>query len=387
VNEIQTPGHGELRIPRGSLFYFSASIVCLVLFCSLLIPFIMSNTIRQQVLVTGGAGYIGSHTTVELLNAGYEVVVADDFSNSEPFILDRIRRITGRDFVFEQADLSDVAAVRGIFERHPGLCGVIHFAASKAVGDSVERPLHYYRNNLGSLINILECMRAGGLSSLVFSSSCTVYGQPDQLPVDETAPVKRAESPYGRTKQIGEDIIADAVRAYGDLKAVALRYFNPIGAHASALIGELPRGVPNNLIPFVTQTAYGLRDELRVFGDDYQTPDGSCIRDYLHVVDLALAHVLALRRLLEGRHELDYECFNLGTGRGVSVLEAIRTFEEVNGLKLPYRVVGRRTGDIEQVWADTRKANEVLGWKAQRSLADALQSAWKWEQAYRSEQS
>lgn len=336
-----------------------------------------------KILVTGGTGYIGSHTAVELMAAGYEVVIVDNFSNSEPFVLDRIREISGTDCAFEQVDLADRNAVKGFFDRFPDLDGIIHFAASKAVGESVENPLLYYRNNIGSLIHLLENMRDHQIANLVFSSSCTVYGQPDRLPVDETAPIKKAESPYGNTKQICEEIITDTVRAEPSLRSIALRYFNPIGAHASGKIGELPRGVPNNLVPFVTQTALGLRKELQVFGDDYQTPDGSCIRDYIHVVDLAKAHVVAVDRLLRGQHAVPVEVFNLGTGRGVSVLEVIRTFEQVTGVTLPHRIVGRRAGDVEQVWADTRIANEVLGWSAETALADSLQSAWVWEQQIR----
>jgi UDP-glucose 4-epimerase len=341
---------------------------------------------KGNILVTGGSGYIGSHTAVELLAAGYDVVVVDNFSNSEPFVLDRIREISGRDFVFEQVDLAEKQAVEALFDRVGQVDAVIHFAASKAVGESVEQPLLYYRNNVGSLIYLLENMLRKGSPCLVFSSSCTVYGQPDVLPVDESAPIKKAESPYGNTKQICEEIIADVVKANpGLISSIALRYFNPIGAHTSGLIGELPRGVPNNLVPFVTQTAYGLRKELQVFGADYATPDGSCIRDYIHVVDLAKAHVVAVDRLLQGKHEKSFEWFNLGTGRGVSVLEVIRTFEAVTGVKVPHRIVGRRAGDIEQVWADTRVANEVLGWSADTSLGDSLASAWVWEQRIRQE--
>jgi UDP-glucose 4-epimerase len=343
----------------------------------------MTSQKFPKILVTGGAGYIGSHTAVELLESGYEVVIADNLSNAEPFIIDRIQEITGKDFAFEAVDLTDKTALDGVFARHPDIRGVIHFAASKAVGESVEKPLLYYRNNLGSLLNLLECMLAHGVNALVFSSSCTVYGQPDVLPVDESAPIKKAESPYGKTKQMCEEILSDATKAHPGLSVIALRYFNPIGAHSSALIGELPRGVPNNLIPFVTQTAYGLRKELSVFGDDYNTRDGSCIRDYIHVVDLAQAHVVAVDRSLHGVNSSSFEWFNLGTGQGVSVLEVVHAFERVTGVKLNFRIVGRRTGDIEKVWADTRRANDVLGWAAKLSLEDALLSAWNWEKAIR----
>ena len=341
---------------------------------------------KGKILVTGGAGYIGSHTAVELLEAGYEVVVIDNFSNSEPFILDRIHEITGKDFAFEELDLADRSAVAEFFGKYSDLSGIIHFAANKAVGESVEKPLLYYRNNLVSLMNILEGMIAQDIANLVFSSSCTVYGQPEILPVNETAPMQKAESPYGNTKQISEEIIADAVRAHPSLKGIALRYFNPIGAHESGLIGELPRGVPTNLVPFVTQTAIGLRKELHVFGNDYDTPDGSCIRDYIHVVDLAKAHVVAVDRLLKSKNKTNFEWFNLGTGKGVSVLEVVKTFEKVTGIELNYRIVGRRPGDIEKVWADTSFANEELSWKAKLGLDVALASAWAWEQKIRKEQ-
>jgi len=340
---------------------------------------------KGKILVTGGSGYIGSHTAIELMNAGFEVVIVDNFSNSEPFVLDRIRQISGKEFAFEEVDLADRDAVKAFFEKYRDLDGIIHFAASKAVGESVEKPLLYYRNNLCSLMHLLENMISFEVPNLVFSSSCTVYGQPDQLPVNEQAPIKKAESPYGNTKQISEEIIADTLRAHPALKSIALRYFNPIGAHASGLLGELPRGVPANLVPFVTQTAIGLRNELKVFGDDYSTPDGSCIRDYIHVVDLAKAHVVAVNRMLNHQNKTAYEWFNLGTGRGVSVLEVIHTFEKITGVNVPHRIVDRRPGDVEQVWADTRIANEELGWVADTSLADSLKSAWAWEQHVRSE--
>ncbi|MFO7922102.1 MAG: UDP-glucose 4-epimerase GalE [Bacteroidales bacterium] len=337
----------------------------------------------DTILVTGGTGYIGSHTVVELIDKGYEVLVIDDLSNSDIDVLDGIEKITGIRPGFEKFDICNGPHLKDYFNRHPEIAAVIHFAARKAVGESVEKPLLYYRNNLVSLINLLEEMQQRPPGNLVFSSSCTVYGQPDKLPVTESAPVKRAGSPYGRTKQISEDVITDCIEAGNKLKAVSLRYFNPIGAHPSALIGEVPRGVPDNLVPFITQTAIGLRDELKVFGDDYNTPDGSCIRDYLHVTDLAKAHVVAIKRLLEKENRKNYEVFNLGTGKGVSVLEMIRTFEKVNSVRLKYRITGRRAGDIEQVWADTTLANRELGWKAESSLEETLATAWKWEKYYR----
>lgn len=333
----------------------------------------------KRVLVTGGTGYIGSHTVVELLEAGYDVVIVDNLSNSERSVLRGIEKITGRRVPFHKADCQDEAAMRRIFRQH-GFDAVIHFAASKAVGESVEKPLLYYRNNLTSLMNILTLMRECGVPNLVFSSSCTVYGQAEKLPVSERTPRREATSPYGNTKHMCEDIIRDSVAAYPEIRSIALRYFNPIGAHESAEIGELPRGVPNNLIPFVTQTAAGIRPMLSVFGDDYNTPDGSCIRDYINVTDLAKAHVVAVARMTEGRMKAPFEVFNIGTGRGVSTLEVVRTFEKVNNLKLNYRIVGRRAGDIEAVWADPSYANEELGWKAEKSLDETLRSAWKWQQ-------
>ncbi len=337
----------------------------------------------QTILVTGGTGYIGSHTAVELINEGYRVLIADNLSNSEPEVLDGIEKITGVRPEFEKLDICDGALLKGYMDNNSEIAAIIHFAASKAVGESVEKPLKYYRNNLVSLINLLEEMQQRSPDSLVFSSSCTVYGQPDKLPVTESAPVKKALSPYGNTKKISEDIIEDSVQANPSLKSISLRYFNPIGAHASGLIGELPRGVPENLVPFIAQTAAGLRSGLKVFGDDYNTPDGSCIRDYLHVTDLARAHVVAVKRLLENRNKKNYEVFNLGTGKGVSVFEMIKTFERVNSLKLNYTITGRRAGDTEQVWADTTLANRELGWKAESSLEETLVSAWRWEQYYR----
>ena len=330
--------------------------------------------------MTGGTGYIGSHTTVELQNAGYEVVVIDNLSNSNVDVIDGIEKITGIRPVFYQTDCNDRDSVEKVITDNRGIIGVIHFAASKAVGESVEKPLLYYRNNLVSLINLLELMPEYGIKGLVFSSSCTVYGQPDILPVTEDAPVRPAISPYGNTKQISEEIIRDTIYAGAPFQSILLRYFNPIGAHPSAEIGELPIGVPQNLVPFLTQTAAGIRSELRVFGNDYDTPDGSCIRDYIHVVDLSKAHVIAIDRILEGRSTDNLEIFNLGTGRGVTVLELIRTFEQATGVKVPHQIVGRREGDIEKVWADPTLANQVLGWQARETLADTLLSAWKWQQ-------
>jgi len=333
-----------------------------------------------RILVTGGTGYIGSHTTVELQQAGYEVVSIDNLSNSNIGVLDGIESITGIRPFFEQVDCTDKQALRAVFEKYPGIRAIINFAASKAVGESVQKPLLYYRNNLVTLLNLLELMPEFGVEGFVFSSSCTVYGQPDHLPVNEDTPIKPATSPYGNTKQICEEIITDAVHAQAPYKAVLLRYFNPIGAHPSAKIGELPLGVPQNLIPFVTQTAAGIRECLSVFGDDYNTPDGSCIRDYIHVVDLAKAHVAAVGRMLSGKSQAPVEVFNLGTGRGLSVLEVIDTFQKVTGVRLNYKIVGRREGDIEQVWADPTRANRVLGWKAESSVEETLLSAWHWQQ-------
>jgi UDP-glucose 4-epimerase len=338
---------------------------------------------KGKVLVTGGTGYIGSHTAVELINEGFEVVIIDNLSNSSIDMLHGIQSITGVLPEFEEFDLCDKGKVDAFFKKYTDIDAIIHFAASKAVGESVEKPLLYYRNNLVSLLNVLEAMKVSSTKNIVFSSSCTVYGQPDVLPVTEEAPIKKANSPYGNTKQIAEEILQDAITANIGIKTIALRYFNPIGAHATAKIGELPRGVPQNLIPFITQTAIGLRDQLKVFGNDYNTPDGSCIRDYIHVVDLAKAHVVAIKRLIENKNKADFEIFNLGTGRGVSVLELITTFEKVTGVKLNYQIVGRRVGDIEQVWADTRFANKELGWKAQSTIEETLLSAWNWEKNYR----
>ena len=339
----------------------------------------MSN----KVLVTGGTGYIGSHTVVELQEAGYEVIVVDNLSNSGEDVLDNIRKITGKKPAFSRFDLSDVAKTDSFFNRHHDIGAIIHFAASKAVGESVQIPLHYYRNNLVSLLNILDCQLKYNIPNIVFSSSCTVYGQPDELPVTEATPRKDAESPYGNTKRVNEDILRDAIHAHPQLKGIALRYFNPVGAHPSALIGELPLGVPQNLVPFITQTAAGLRDELKVFGDDYDTPDGSAIRDYINVVDLAKAHVVAIERLLQGKNKADYEVFNLGTGQGSSVLEMVHTFEKVTGQPLRHKIVDRRAGDIEKIWADTTLANQELGWKAEKGLEETLLSAWNWEKKIR----
>jgi UDP-glucose 4-epimerase len=338
---------------------------------------------NSLILVTGGTGYIGSHTVVELMESGFDVVIIDNLSNSSIEVLDRIEKITGKRPLFEKLDLCDKISLDQFFARYTSIEAVIHFAASKAVGESVEKPLLYYRNNLLSLINLLEGMIASGIRHLVFSSSCTVYGQPDQLPVTENSPVKPALSPYGNTKQISEEIIRDTISSNAPLRAISLRYFNPIGAHPSGLIGELPLGVPNNLVPFITQTAAGIRKELLVFGNDYSTPDGTAIRDYINVVDLSKAHVVAIQRLLNLRQKAPYEVFNLGTGRGYSVLEIIKTFEKVTGVKINYRITGRRPGDIEKVWADTSLANHELGWKAEKTLEETLASAWKWEQYYR----
>ena len=338
---------------------------------------------KGKILVTGGAGYIGSHTTVELQNAGYEVVVLDNLSNSNAGVIDGIEHITGIRPVFVQMDLQDKDALRKLFEEHKGIKGIINFAASKAVGESVQKPLLYYRNNLVTLMNLLDLMPEYGVEAIVFSSSCTVYGQPDILPVDEKAPIKPAMSPYGNTKQICEEIIKDTIYSGVPFKSIILRYFNPIGAHPTAEIGELPLGVPQNLLPYVTQTAMGIREQLSVFGDDYNTPDGSCIRDYINVVDLAKAHVIAVDRMLGGKSKQDVEIFNLGTGKGVSVLELIQTFEKATGVKVNYKIVGRREGDIEKVWANPEWANKELGWEAKETLEDTLASAWKWPQKLR----
>jgi UDP-glucose 4-epimerase len=334
----------------------------------------------HKILVTGGLGFIGSHTVVELQNEGFEVVIIDNLSNSSIEVLDNITSITKIKPAYFNIDLKDKAVVKEFFKNN-AVDGIIHFAASKAVGESVQMPLEYYENNIGSLIYILQEMKANNLNNFIFSSSCTVYGQADELPITENAPIKPAESPYGNTKQIGEEIIKDATKI-SDLKAIALRYFNPIGAHESAKIGELPIGVPQNLIPFVVQTAAGIRKELSVFGSDYNTPDGTAVRDYIHVVDLAKAHIIALKRLLNNTNKSQYEVFNLGTGKGNSVLEVIKSFEKVTGKKVNYKLVDRREGDITAAYADTNYANDELGWKTELSLDDALLSAWKWQETF-----
>ncbi len=332
----------------------------------------------MKILVTGGTGYIGSHTVVELQNKCYDVIIADNLSNSYAYVVDKIELITGKRPLFVKIDLSDKSETAEFFNKHSDISGIIHFAAYKAVGESMDNPLMYYRNNLDSTINVLEGMKDHNIRNLVFSSSCTVYGQPDELPVKETSPVKDAWSPYGNTKQIAEQIIKFVTLKH-QIKSIALRYFNPIGAHHSALIGELPIGVPNNLVPFITQTAVGKRKLLKVFGSDYNTPDGTPIRDYIHVVDLAEAHVIAIDRMISGKSKQNFEIFNLGTGNGFSVLEVINSFEKVTGQKLNYEITGRRPGDIEKVWADTSCANLELGWKAKHNLDDMISSAWKWE--------
>lgn len=337
----------------------------------------------MKILVTGGLGFIGSHTVVELQNQGFEVIVIDDLSNTSLSVLDGIEKITGKVPAFEKLDLREKAKVQDFFRKHTDISGVIHFAASKAVGESVGNPLLYYENNISSLIYLLQELQQKEEASFIFSSSCTVYGQAEKMPITEDAPVQQAMSPYGNTKQIGEEIISDAAKVT-NINAILLRYFNPIGAHPSAEIGELPIGVPQNLVPFITQTGMGLRNELSVFGDDYPTADGTCVRDYIHVVDLAKAHVIALQRLLNKKNLEKIEVFNLGTGTGSSVLEVIHSFEKVSGKKLPYKIVPRREGDITEAYANTDKANDVLGWKAESTLDEAMASAWKWEQKVRS---
>ncbi len=334
---------------------------------------------KEKILVTGGTGYIGSHTVVELQQAGYEVVIIDNLSNSSRDVLKGIEAITGIAPAFVEGDCTDITTLRSLFEKHPGIKGIINFAASKAVGESVEKPLLYYRNNLNTLMNLLECMPEYGVKGIVFSSSCTVYGEPDVNPIDETAPIKPATSPYGNTKQISEEIITDFIASGAPVKSIILRYFNPVGAHPSALIGELPRGVPNNLVPYLTQTAAGLRKELTVFGNDYNTPDGYCVRDFIDVVDLAKAHVIAMDRMLSGEDHDCIEIFNLGTGRGVSVMELITAFETATGVKVPYKIGARRAGDIEKIWAVPAKANEVLGWKAEVPIEETMRNAWAWQ--------
>ncbi len=334
---------------------------------------------NKKVLVTGGCGYIGSHTCVELAEAGYEPIIVDNLNNSERSAVDGISAIIGKPVKFIEADCCDPVAMEKVFKEND-FSSIIHFAAYKSVNESVAKPLEYFKNNLGSLLNLLTLMREHNVPNIVFSSSCTVYGQADVLPVTEKTPRKEATTPYGLTKQMCEDILKNTAAAYPQLNTIALRYFNPIGAHPTALIGELPRGVPNNLLPYVTQTAAGIRECLSVFGDDYNTPDGSCIRDYIDVTDLAKAHVCAVNRMIEGKSKANYEVFNVGTGRGVSTLEIVKTFEKVNNLKLNYKIAGRREGDIEAIWADPTYANEELGWKAVRPLDDTLKSAWQWQQ-------
>lgn len=337
----------------------------------------------MQIVVTGGLGFIGSHTVVELQNEGFEVIIIDNLSNSSLEVIDGIADITGKKPIFEKFDLREKPKVQEFFKRYSNIKGIIHFAASKAVGESVQEPLLYYENNISSLVYLLQELRQLPDANFIFSSSCTVYGQADELPISENAPVKPAESPYGNTKQIGEEIIKDLCKIDNKFKAIALRYFNPIGAHSSAKIGELPLGVPQNLVPFITQTAAGLREKLSVFGNDYPTEDGTCVRDYIHVVDLAKAHVVALQRLLHDNNKANFEIFNLGTGKGSSVLEVVNSFERVSGLKLNYQIVGRREGDVIAAYAETTKANQDLGWKAQLTLDDAIISAWKWEKHVR----
>lgn len=334
---------------------------------------------KGRILVTGGTGYIGSHTVVELQQAGYPVVIIDNLSNSNREVLDGIERITGQRPPMVEADCTDMGAIEQLFKEYPDIKGIINFAASKAVGESIEKPILYYRNNLNTLLNLLDAMPRHGVKGIVFSSSCTVYGEPDQNPVTEAAPIKKATSPYGNTKQISEEIITDVVASGAPIKSVILRYFNPVGAHPSAEIGELPNGVPQNLIPYLTQTAIGIRKELNVFGDDYDTPDGSCIRDFINVVDLAKAHVIAVERMLEDKSDEKIEIFNLGTGVGLSVLELIASFERATGVKVPHKIVGRRAGDIEKVWADPKHANDVLGWTATSTIDDTMRSAWAWQ--------
>jgi UDP-glucose 4-epimerase len=338
---------------------------------------------KKKVLVTGGTGYIGSHTAVELIENGFDVIIIDNLYNSEAEVVDRIHAITGIRPVLEIFDLCEQEKLNSFFRKYDNISAIVHFAAYKAVGESVNKPLDYYRNNLVSLVNLLAAMKQYNIPNFVFSSSCTVYGQPKKLPVTEDSPLQPAASPYGNTKQVGESIIRDTTTSDKNINAISLRYFNPIGAHPSALIGELPRGEPENLVPYITQTASGLREELKVFGNDYDTPDGSCIRDYLHVVDLAKAHVVAVKRLIERKNKKNCEVFNLGTGQGVSVLEAIKSFEKVSGIKLKYRIVGRRAGDIEKIWADPSFANSELGWKTLSTLDEAMKTAWDWEKKIR----
>lgn len=334
---------------------------------------------KTKILVTGGTGYIGSHTVVELQQAGFDVVIIDNLSNSNREVLDGIEKITGIRPEFVEGDCTDIDTLKSLFESHPGIKGIINFAASKAVGESVEKPLLYYRNNLMTLVNLLDLMPKYGVEGIVFSSSCTVYGEPDVNPIDESAPIKPATSPYGNTKQICEEIITDYIASGAPIKSIILRYFNPVGAHPTGFIGELPNGVPNNLVPFLTQTAAGIREKLTVFGTDYDTPDGSCIRDFIDVVDLAKAHVVAMKRMLDKKDTDKIEIFNLGTGRGLSVLELIESFERATGVKVPYVIGQRRAGDIEKIWAEPVKANSVLGWKAETQIDDTMRNAWQWQ--------
>ena len=338
---------------------------------------------KRQILVTGGTGFIGSHTVVELQQAGFDVVIVDNLSNSKADVVDSIEKITGTRPAFECFDIADRELTHEFFRKYNNIEAIIHFAAYKAVGESVKKPLEYYRNNLTALMNLLECMKQYGTRHLVFSSSCTVYGQPDKLPVTEATPRKSAESPYGNTKAVSEDIIRDFCKANSEINGIALRYFNPIGAHPSALIGELPVGVPNNLVPFITQSAAGIRGHLSIFGDDYNTPDGTAIRDYINVVDLSRAHVVAINRLIAGENKANYEFFNVGTGNGYSVMELVKAFIKSTGVDLKYSIVGRREGDIEQIYADTTLANNELGWKAEKSIEETLLSAWNWEKRVR----
>lgn len=338
----------------------------------------------QKIIITGGTGYIGSHTVVEFINNNFEVVVIDNLSNSNIQVLDGIEKITGKRPIFYKVDISDYNKLSNVFKEHQDSVAIVHFAAYKAVGESVKEPLKYYHNNILGLINILKLMQVYYVNNLVFSSSCTVYGQPEKLPVTETSPLIKPTSPYGNTKKINEEIIQDFIRVNLDFNAILLRYFNPIGAHSSAKIGELPLGVPDNLLPFITQTAIGIRKQLSVFGNDYNTPDGTAIRDYIDVVDLSKAHVISVKRLVGKINSQSCEVFNIGTGKGISVMEIIKSFEKVSGKSLNYRIADRREGDVEQVWADTTKANQVLGWKAQKSLDQTVLSAWEWEKNLRS---
>lgn len=339
---------------------------------------------KSKILVTGGLGYIGSHTSVELIQQGFEVVIVDNLSNSSVEVLEGIKKITGVSPEFIEMDLRNKNSIDRLFEEHSNLAGVIHFAASKAVGESVEKPLEYYHNNLGSLIYLLQVIEKKSKPfSFIFSSSCTVYGQADQLPITEQAAIKKAESPYGNTKQVGEDILYDTTQSNKLIKVISLRYFNPIGGHPSVEIGELPKGKPQNLVPFITQTAAGIHEKLNVFGDDYPTPDGTCVRDYIHVVDLAKAHVVGLKRMITDQQTENFEVFNVGTGKGNSVLEVIKTFEKISGVSLNYEIVSRRQGDVIEAYADTTKANSILGWRSENDLEAALKTAWNWEKKIR----